>query len=392
VITAAELTAALCAAVPQGGTIAVGDGVGTLTTLDDGSSVGAALTAAAHRIGGVRLILGWVPCAMTGLDVTAFADVVALMPGWGMRAVLKSPGARFVPTALTGIESLLHTVLRPDALLTRVALRDNEFRFCTEVSWQRALLDAGATVLAVVDDEAPAAGAEHFDLTGLKIVGHTSCGPAAVPNRAPEPIHDALADNVLRYVPPGASLQYGPGQLGTALLRRISVPVHIETGLLTDGVMELERRGLLLGEPSAAYLLGSADLYRWADGRPILRGIEYTHDISRLRARPFIAVNTAIEIDPAGQINCEGTGEKVVGGIGGHPDFCAAGRASRDGLSIIAVASRTNERSPLVDALSRPASTPAHDVDIIVTESGAADLRGLDWPARRASITQLFDD
>lgn len=391
-ITAADLTAALCAAVPQGGTIALGDGVGTLTTLDDGSSVGAVLTEAAHRIGGVRLILGWVPGAVTDLDVTAFADVVALMPGWGMRAVLESPGTRFVPTALTGIQSLLHTVLRPDALLTRVALRDGIFRFCTEVSWQRSLVDDGVTVLAVVDEHAGAADALGIDAGALRVVGHTSRGPLEVPGRAPEPIHDALADNVLRYVPAGASLQYGPGQLGTALLERVSVPVHIETGLLTDGVMDLERRGLLLGEPSATYLLGSADLYRWADGRSILRGIGYTHDISRLRERAFIAVNTAIEIDPVGQINCEGTGEKIVGGIGGHPDFCAAARASRDGLSIIAVPSRTNDHSPLVEALSRPASTPAHDVDIILTESGAADLRGLDWPARRASITQLFDN
>ncbi|WP_328363975.1 acetyl-CoA hydrolase [Mycobacterium sp. NBC_00419] len=391
-MTAADLTAALRAAVPAGGTIAVGDGVGTLTGLDDGSSVGAVLSAAAREIGGVRLILGWVPGVMTDLDVTAFADVVVLMPGWGMRAVLKNPGARFVPTALTGIDSLLHTTLRPDALLTRLTLRNNAFRFCTEVSWQRTLIDTGVTVLAVLDEQAPAAGADCIDAGALHVIGHTSRGPVEVPGRAPEAIHDALADNVLRYVPAGASLQYGPGQLGTALLRRIAVPVHLDTGLLTDGVMELEQRGLLLGEPSATYLLGSAELYRWADGRPILRGIGYTHDIGRLRDRTFVAVNTAIEIDPVGQINCEGNGEKVVGGIGGHPDFCAAGRASRHGLSIIAVPSRVNERSPLVDALTRPTSTPAHDVDVIVTESGAVDLRGLDWPARRASITQLFDN
>jgi acyl-CoA hydrolase len=63
---------------------------------------------------------------------------------------------------------------------------------------------------------------------------------------------------------------------------------------------------------------------------------------------------------------------------------------SSGGLSIIAVPSSTNGRSPFVEQLSRPASTPAHDVDVIVTESGHADLRGADWSQRRQIITELF--
>ena len=64
----------------------------------------------------------------------------------------------------------------------------------------------------------------------------------------------------------------------------------------------------------------------------------------------------------------------------------------RDGLSIIAVPTQVNGRSPLVEQLSRPASTPAHDVDVIVTESGHVDLRAADWSQRRALITELFTE
>jgi acyl-CoA hydrolase len=63
---------------------------------------------------------------------------------------------------------------------------------------------------------------------------------------------------------------------------------------------------------------------------------------------------------------------------------------SRGGLSIIAVPSSTNGRSPLVKRLSRPVSTPAHDVDVIVTETGHADLRGADWSRRQHLITELL--
>jgi hypothetical protein len=391
-LTAAALTQALRAALRPGMTVALGDGVGGLRCLDDGTSIGTALSTAARDAGSVRLVLGWLAAPVEGLDSEAFADVVALMPGWGVRELLRSPAARFLPTRLAAIPALLTDVLRPDVLLTRLVRRDTLLQFGTEVSWQRMVIAGGTRTLGVVDTTAPAASAEPaLDSSAVEVLGTVSGGALRIPAREPEPIHDALADAVLRLVPEGARLQHGPGQLGTALLRRARVPLQIDTGLLTDAVVDLDKRGLLVDTPSATYLLGGETLYDWADGRPILRGLDYTHDLSRLsRGTPLIAVNSTIELDPWGQVNTEGVGEKVVGGIGGHPDYCAAARMSRGGLSIIAVPSSTNGRSPLVEHLSRPVSTPAHDVDVIVTESGHADLRGADWSQRRQMISELF--
>jgi acyl-CoA hydrolase len=391
-LTAAGFTAALRAVLRPGMTVALGDGVGALRCTDDGASVGAALSAAAREVGSIRLVLGWLPAPVDGLDADAFAEVVALMPGWGVREVLRSPKARFLPTRLAAIPALLADVLRTQVLLTRLVSRDGLLRFGTEVSWQRVVIDNGARTLAVVDTSAPAADAEPpLDPSDIEVLGTVGSGPARVPQREPEPIHDALADAVLELLPEDARIQYGPGQLGTALLQRAQVPLRIDTGLLTDAVVDLDKRGLLADTPSATYLLGSEVLYGWADGRPILRGLDYTHDLSRLsRGRPLVAVNTAIEIDQYGQINVEGVRDRVIGGIGGHPDYCAAARMSTGGLSIIAIPTRVNGRSPLVEQLSRPASTPAHDIDLIVTESGHVDLRAADWSQRRALITGLF--
>jgi acyl-CoA hydrolase len=388
-----ELTSQLRARLRPGTTIALGDGVGQLRTMEDGSAVCAALSAVAAEIGEQRLVLGWLPAPLQGLDPTAFSETVALMPGWGVRAALRHPGARFIPTSLAAIPKLLNGPLRPDVLVTRLVTRDGRLYFGTEVSWQRELIDTGVDVLAFIDTASPAASAEAaLDRARVTVLGYTHDGPVSVPPKEPDALHDALAERVLSFMPAGARLQYGPGQLGTALLRNAQVPLRIDTGLMTDEVVDLDRRGLLIGEPSATYLIGSERLYRWADGRPILRGLDHTHDARRLSTgAPFVAVNTAIEIDPVGQINVEGVSDKVVGGIGGHPDYCAAGRLSRAGLSVIAVPSRFNGRSPLVKNLSRPASTPAHDVDMIVTETGHADLRGADWAQRRALIAALFD-
>lgn len=377
-----------------GMTVALGDGVGGLRTLDDGTSILAEISRAATEVDEVTLILGWSPLPLVDLRPDGFARVITLMPGWGARALTASAVTRSIPTSMSAIPALVAGPLRPDLLITRMVARSGKLSLSTEVSWQQGLIAAGVPVWAVVDGCAPAASAVHGGVASadIDVVGLCSDGPTPMPGRAPEPVHEALADNVLRLVPPGARLQYGPGQLGTAILQRAEIPLAIDTGLLTDAVVDLDRRGLLVGVPSATYLFGGAELFAWADGREILHGIEHTHDVTRLATGgPFVSVNTAIEIDPYGQVNVEGIGDRVVGGIGGHPDYCTAGRLSPGGLSIIAVTSRFGGRSPLVERLSRPASTPAHDVDVIVTERGHVDLRDADWVQRRALLTELFD-
>ena len=392
-MTACGLEAALRSVLPRGSTIALGDGVGQLRTLQNGDAVAAVLSRLARQVRDIRLALGWLPAPLDGIDPDAFTEIVTLMPGWGSRGLLQCATARFVPTRLTAVAAVLSEVLRPDALITRVVERNGSLQFGTEVSWQRGLIDAGVRVLAVVDTNSPTADAgPPLDPAMVDIVGYSDDGPVRIPQTEPDPVHQALADNVLRFVPEGAQLQYGPGPLGTALLNQTTVPLRIDTGLLTDAVVHLDQRGMLIGTPSATYLLGTDTLYDWADGKQILHGTEYTHDAARLsRGGPFVAVNTAIEIDASGQINVEGVGDKVVGGIGGHPDYCAAAAKILGGLSVIAVPSRTNGRSPLVSQLSRPVSTPAYDIDLIITESGHADLRGADWTRRRHLVTELFE-
>src|SRR6202522_2519130 len=155
-LTEAGFTTALRDALRPGMTVALGDGVGALRCLDDGGSVGAALSAAASQVGSVRLVLGWLPAPIDGLDAEAFADVVALMPGWGVREVLRSPNARFLPTRLAAIPALLADVLRPDVLLTRVVRRHDLLQFGTEVSWQRAVIGHDTRTLVFNHPAAPA--------------------------------------------------------------------------------------------------------------------------------------------------------------------------------------------------------------------------------------------
>ncbi|MDV6264741.1 acetyl-CoA hydrolase/transferase C-terminal domain-containing protein [Rhodococcoides yunnanense] len=370
-----------------GCTVALGDGFGTP------QGAFRELSDAARAVGGVRLLLGWMPKEPIGLDFTAFADVRTVMPGWGLRKVVAAGLAHFVPIRLSQVSALIHNVMRPDVLVATVVPTRDGYTFANEISWQQAAVDAGAVVAAITSSAAPTCTAGVLlPADQVVVIGSTDQPPGDMPRAPTDPITERLAAGVLPQIREGTRLQVGPGALGSHLLLNLTVPVRIDSGLLPDEVVDLDERGLLLGEPAATYLAGGPRLRNWADGRPILHPIEYTHDISRLSADPFVAVNTAVEIDVHGQINVEGTATAVFGGIGGHGDYAAAAASTVGGVSIIAVATTHNSTSTLVSSLSRPVSTPAHDVGIVVTEHGSVDLRGLDRIERTAALTDLWGE
>jgi acyl-CoA hydrolase len=372
--------------IRPGMTVAVGDGFGAPR------AVSAELSSAAARAGGVRLILGWVPLADPDLDFAAFADVRTVLPGWGLRDGVAAGLVRFPPVRLSAVPALLHGPWRPDLLVASLVTAGGGYAFGCEVSWQRAAIGAGATVAAVISRGAPRADAgEPLDSGRVVVVGQETAPPGVLRDTPPTGEHEEIARRVARLIPEGVRLQVGPSPVGDALLRRLTVPVAIDSGLLPDSVTDLASRGLLIGDPVATYLAGGPRLYSWADGRPILYPVEYTHDLGRLSAGPFIAVNTAIEIDFDGQVNVEGTASAVLGGIGGHADYAAAAARSVGGLSVIAVTTRHNGKPTLVTQLSRPVSTPSQDVDIVVTERGEADLRGLSRLERHKALSTLWD-
>jgi hypothetical protein len=382
-------------------TVALGDGFGAPL------GVCGELAAAAADCGGVRLILGWMPRISAELDFTAFADARTCMPGWGLRAAIDAGVVSFAPVRLSAVPALMHGPWRPSLLVTTLVPAGDGVRggssgsagggsglaFGTEVSWQRAAIAAGALVAAVVSRRAPRADAgEPLPADQVTVIGETDEPPEAMTEPSLTPAHRAIAGRVAALIPAGARVQVGPSPVATALLRALQVPVRIDSGLLPDAVVELDRRGLLIGTPVAAYLAGGPTLYDWADGRPLLHPLEFTHDLGRLSAEPLFAVNTAVEIDLDGQVNVEGTADSVLGGIGGHPDYAAAAARSVGGLSIVAVTSEHNGRPTLVSNLARPVSTPAHDVDMVVTERGSADLRGLSRSERRHALERMWGD
>jgi acyl-CoA hydrolase len=103
-----------------------------------------------------------------------------------------------------------------------------------------------------------------------------------------------------------------------------------------------------------------------------------------------VAINTALQVGLDGSANVEAVGGRTVAGPGGHPDFAAGASRSPGGISIVALPSTSGGRSTIV---ARPdvVTTPGFDVDVVVTEHGAADLRGCDRRQRAERLVQVAD-
>ncbi|MGE4330717.1 acetyl-CoA hydrolase/transferase family protein [Diaphorobacter sp.] len=160
------------------------------------------------------------------------------------------------------------------------------------------------------------------------------------------------------------------------------------TEVLQDGMLDLLRAGKMSrASATAISLSGKAyedfekniDFYR---ERIILRPQEISNHPELVRRLGIIAMNSMIEADIYGNINSThlmGTG--MMNGIGGSGDFARNGYLS---FFVTPSVAKDGAISCIVPMASHVDHTE-HDTQIIVTEQGLADLRGLS-PRQRAQV------
>ena len=119
--------------------------------------------------------------------------------------------------------------------------------------------------------------------------------------------------------------------------------------------------------------------------RFVLRNGDLTNNAEIIGRLGLIALNTGIEMDIYGNVNSSHiSGSRVVNGIGG-----GAGFAQTAGLSVMMIPSvaKGGAISGIVPMVSHH-DICEHDIDIVITENGLADLRGLDDVERAEAIIE----
>ena len=343
-------------------------------------------------LGGVGCFLG---SSYSGLLKPEHADHLRLSSYCGIgtnRALADANMLDILPVPYSQLGPLIRDrKIRCDVLLLQVSPPNarGEYSLGLAADYLVPALDVCRAIVAEVNDQVPWTHTQRL-LTNddFDLVVETSRRPAAPAARPPGELELAIARNALPFVPAGAVLEFGIGALPDALCALLGrhEGLRVHSGTVGDGVIELTRRGVV-SRVDCAMLIGSAALFEFARGnqRVRLHSSEYTHDARVLaRQERFVAVNSAVEIDLTGQVNGELAEASYLGAVGGALDFVRAANVSTGGASILLLPARR-----IVERVTGPVSVPRSEAGIVVTERGAADLRGCSLKERQRRLQAI---
>lgn len=269
----------------------------------------------------------------------------------------------------------------------------------------RAGADPDRLLIVEVSDAYPRTfglGDEHrhaLHVDEIDILVRSEDAPLALPGGdvPPTEADKAIARHAVEFVPSGATLQTGigsiPNQIATLLAEGDSGDYGLHSEMFTDGCMHLHqagkisnaRKGLYDGVSVTTFAFGSAELYEWLDGNSDVAflPVEIVNSPEVISANNnMISVNGALAVDIQGQVVADTINGDQFSGIGGAEDFVAGAGLELSDRSLICLPSTYEKdgelQSRIVPWFGQGAviTTPRHQVDVIITEYGAAELEG----------------
>lgn len=319
-----------------------------------------------------------------------------------------TPIADIVPSSVSSLPSLIRSgLVAVDVVLVQVCpMPDGRATLGVIADFTQAMIRAARVVIALVNPKLPPMGGDALvDAADIDLWVESDERIIDMPDPEPSAVERAVAEQVAALIPDRATVQLGVGTLpaavAAALARHRELGVH--SGVVSDVLVDLAERGIVTnahkgrdaGRTVTGGLFGTQRLRDFAQrsGAVELRSADYTHNVATMAALSQLhTINSAVEIDLSGQVNSEIAAGRYLGAVGGQLDFVRGGVASPGGRSIIALPSTTPDGkvSRIVASLEgRPVTTPRSDVDVIVTEHGAAHLRGCSLAERARRLAAI---
>lgn len=304
---------------------------------------------------------------------------------------------------------ILREQIQPDVFVGVVSPMDRHGYFSTGCysSVTPAMLANAKTILLEVNANMPRSlCSPQIHISQVTALWESDRPLHCLPPAQTDAISDKIGGLIAEEIPNGATLQLGigaiPEAVGMALKGKRSLGIHTE--MLTDSMIALLECGaadnslkpIHTGKTVATFALGSRRMYDYIDDNPMVEmlPVDYVNDPMVISRHPnFISVNAALEVDFYGQVCAESIGTRHISGTGGQSDYVRGAVLSKGGKSFIAFAStaRGDTVSRIVSTLTPGAqvSTSKNDVDYIVTEYGAAKLRGKTLSQRTKALIAI---
>jgi acetyl-CoA hydrolase len=347
-----------------------------------------ALLAEREALSGCSLFMG---SSYSGIVQPRHADHLRLSSycGTGTNRALAEAGVlEILPIPYSRLGALMRSRTLPcDVVLLQVSPPNarGEYSLGLGVEYLAPALEACRAVLAEVNDQVPWTNTEPLlRREDFALVVESSRPPVVLEQGKPSERDLRIARHAAALVPDGATIECGIGVLPNAVVAALGGRrgLRYHSGLVCDAVVDLEPEHCVGGA-----LIGTKRLFDWARGNERLRvcSSDITHGWASLaRIARFVAINSAVEVDLTGQINGEVARGSYVGAVGGALDFVRAANQSPEGLSITVLPA-----SRIVERLSGPVSVPRSEAGVVVTEHGAADLRGCTLSERERRLRKI---
>jgi acyl-CoA hydrolase len=287
------------------------------------------------------------------------------------------------------------------------------FNFSAANLWHGAIASRAKVVIVEIDPALPYAhgidNGLHTSQVDFVIDGEGQ-PLTELPNPAPTEVDRAVARLIAGEIEDGACLQIGIGAMPNAvcslLLESGVRNLGIHTEMLTDGIIDLYKAGIVTGSAKTVhpgkmvftFALGSKSTY------------DAIHENSDISCQPvemtnlpqqiiqndrLIAINNTTQMDLQGQASSESDGHRHISGTGGQLQFIRGAYASNGGKSFLCLSSvyeRNGVRkSRIVLNLTsgNVVTAPRSDMMYVVTEFGAVNLKGKSIPERAKAMISL---
>jgi acyl-CoA hydrolase len=321
--------------------------------------------------------------------------------GSDVRDLLPSGLVDYVPVSLADVPAMFRRGLLPlDVALVQVAPPDQD-GVCSlgvSVDITLAAVETARTVIAEVNPNQPRVHG------GGRIPAERIAAFVPVDTPVVEYVHEpapGVAEQIARYVARlvdnGSALQIGLGRVPNQMLRflRNRRDLSIHSDVITEPVVDLVQAGVVTGQVTASWAMGTRRLYDLLDDDPRFRlePVDQVCDPAVIAGHDrMVSVTQAFAVDLSGQVCTEQLDGSLYGGVSTGPDFHRGALASGHGTPVICLASRT----PLGDPAIRPTLGPDDPVSIeradvrwVVTEYGIAYLFGLSLAERAVALMEI---
>ena len=315
--------------------------------------------------------------------------------GPNVRANVNAGYADYLPVHLGESQKLYREgFIKLGAALVQVSRPDKNgyVSLGTSVDCSVAAIESAALRIGVVNPNVPYAHGDLVHISSFDYLVEDDTPLVTKDFAEPTPTEVEIGKNCAALVEDGDCIQMGIGALPNALATQLTghKDLGIHTEMFADGVLELIKQGVITGKNKkidrgkivASFLLGSQKVYSFIDRNldVLMKEIRYVNDPWNISRNPRVtSINSAVEVDLTGQVCADSIGTRIFSGTGGQLDFVRGAAMSEGGVSMIALASRTNKGMPKIVPTLHPGAgvvTPRADVHWIVTEYGAVNLYG----------------